>query len=97
MRAGLLAVAAVIVLSGCGSSKYAGLSRSEARHAALNAITGQRKVNPQPIDEQKGTNSIGGDAWIVEFKSGYADGYQKWCVWVWRRPGDQIGSDFSGC
>jgi hypothetical protein len=96
-------VAAVVVLlvalmiSGCGGdNKYAGLSRDEARQAALDAITGRRNVDPQPIDERKDTNNLGGDAWVVEFNS-TDHGERDWCVWVWQRPGDAIGSYFIGC
>ena len=94
MRAAVLSVVLVLLAAGCGTAKYAGLSRGQAQQAALQAITGQRNVDPKPIDEQKSTNTLGGDAWVVQFQG--TDG-TKWCVWVWQRPGDQIGSGFSSC
>lgn len=94
MRAAVLLLVLVLLAAGCGGVKYAGLSREQAQQAALQAITGQRNVDPKPIDEQKGKNTLGGDAWVVQFQGN--DG-TKWCVWVWQRPGDKIGSGFAAC
>jgi hypothetical protein len=96
LRVVVILGAAVLLVNGCGGGgdKYAGLSRNEARQAALHAMTGQRNVDPQPIDEQKSKNTLGGDAWIVQFNG---QGGEKWCVWVWKRSGDPVGSGFATC
>jgi hypothetical protein len=93
-RAGALLVV-VLVAAGCGDDKYAGLTRDEARQAAHEAIVGQRNVEADPVDEQKGKNTLGGDAWVVQFNA--SDGGRKWCVWVWQRSGDEVGSGFAAC
>jgi hypothetical protein len=59
----------VLLLAGCGGSKYAGLTANEARHRAEQALDNMPAPLPNlSFREQKKRSLDGNDAWFVYFE-----------------------------
>jgi hypothetical protein len=105
----ITALALVLALSACGgSSKYAGLSKQEARDDAEMALdknakrAGLSAEDPdwrkthgvRFFEQRKGKNRFGDKAWVVIYMD--KDG-QAFCMTVWARSADEYGWQGDTC
>lgn len=98
MKRFFVIIAATLFLAACGGSNYAGLSKHDAKNAAIHSLnialwrtypdlpTNYKEKNGiELIDILKDHNSFGSDAWLAMFSDKYSDSA---CVWVWRSHSD---------
>ena len=102
MRRAVATFALVVVVSGCGSHPFAGMTRAEARRESIAAARSMTNVEAltnefaspmtaRPLVTFESRNSIGGKVWLTVFRLFKPQGKDpdQACIWAWRDDGQQ--------
>lgn len=81
----MLVISLVLGITACGSSSYAGLTRTQAERSAVAAIQQETPsyaylaTERNRVEVRHDHNRLGDPAWRVT----YANGKHLFCVWTW--------------